>query len=546
MTKININNDLFEIWSGWREEFRAMRSVSNGGKPELLFAQLRAAVRAHVAVSLAGVFAVWIGAGLLFFGADSIASAFTAPLFTLATYVAYRLNSALARYNPAQDPDNRKLLKYVALLENLALAYAISWATLGFCVWQLGSTTIQIFSGAFTTALIGIGVVVYVCMPGAMLRWIAVIATTGIVSPIVAGVSLPWYYFVGLAFITLLFYRMAMMLWRSTLDSVIRSQEFDKAQRSFFETEQLRLQAIEDERHKTLTAKTDAMRLAEETRSAEMSKLATEFEFSVLAVVEALGTAVNSVGESAQQLAGIGTQTRVRSDMMSELAKNMSAAIQSVAAASRQLNASGEEISSKVNEQVHAYNIASGISRTGSQAIGNLAIEAEKVGQIAELIQNVAGQTNLLALNATIEAARAGEAGAGFAVVAHEVKSLATQTRGAIGSVTETISAIRQQMGETAQAVGSIVDTIAEVQRGASHIATAIDHQQDATRNIGSSADSAAADANNVLDYSREVNSAAIEVGEVADEMQQIMTDLQDRAANLREASGEFLVRLRA
>ena len=84
------------------------------------------------------------------------------------------------------------------------------------------------------------------------------------------------------------------------------------------------------------------------------------------------------------------------------------------------------------------------------------------------------------------------------------------------------------------------------MQRGASHIATAIDHQQDATRNIGSSADSAAADANNVLDYSREVNSAAIEVGEVADEMQQIMTDLQDRAANLREASGEFLVRLRA
>jgi hypothetical protein len=96
---------------------------------------------------------------------------------------------------------------------------------------------------------------------------------------------------------------MAMMLWRSTLDSVIRSQEFDKTQRSFFETEQLRLQAIEDERCKTLTAKTDAMRLAEDTRSAEMSKLATEFEFSVHAVVEALGTAVNSVGESAQQLA---------------------------------------------------------------------------------------------------------------------------------------------------------------------------------------------------------------------------------------------------
>jgi methyl-accepting chemotaxis protein len=101
-------------------------------------------------------------------------------------------------------------------------------------------------------------------------------------------------------------------------------------------------------------------------------------------------------------------------------------------------------------------------------------------------------------------------------------------------------------MGQTAQAVGLIVDTIAEVQGGASHIATAIDQQQDAIRHIGSSANSAATDAINVLDYSREVNSAAIEVGEAADEMQQIVTDLQDRAANLREASGEFLVRLRA
>ena len=56
--------------------------------------------------------------------------------------------------------------------------------------------------------------------------------------------------------------------------------------------------------------------------------------------------------------------------------------------------------------------------------VHGLAAAAEKIGEVVELINAIAGQTNLLALNATIEAARAGDAGKGFAVVAGEVKSL--------------------------------------------------------------------------------------------------------------------------
>ena len=57
-----------------------------------------------------------------------------------------------------------------------------------------------------------------------------------------------------------------------------------------------------------------------------------------------------------------------------------------------------------------------------------MAVSASKIGEVVDLINDIASQTNLLALNATIEAARAGEAGKGFAVVATEVKSLADQT----------------------------------------------------------------------------------------------------------------------
>src|SRR3546814_12559452 len=103
--------------------------------------------------------------------------------------------------------------------------------------------------------------------------------------------------------------------------------------------------------------------------------------------------------------------------------------------------------------------VAAGIAtRAGSQASEAvnvsqaLSTHVEAIESILSLIRDIAGQTNLLALNATIEAARAGDAGRGFADVAQEVQSLASQTARAPDDITATINALHQDPNKTGEA----------------------------------------------------------------------------------------------
>lgn len=88
-----------------------------------------------------------------------------------------------------------------------------------------------------------------------------------------------------------------------------------------------------------------------------------------------------------------------------------------------------------------------------NEAMGLLEQQSEQVGQITEVIATIAEQTNLLALNAAIEAARAGEQGRGFAVVADEVRQLATRTHQSTAEISQTIAAISRQTRQTVSTV---------------------------------------------------------------------------------------------
>lgn len=539
-------SDLFLFVTDLQSERELMRRSRALGSNELVLAQLRAASLSSVTMMLAAVAFYVTAVLLLVLGGNYAFSTVGAPLLVLSQWRVFTIHRTLADYRSDDDADGKQIQRmsrdYVAMI---ALS-SVCWAALICDIWLQADVGNQVVAGATSFGLIGVGALTFLCMPRAMLAWLFGLTAGSLLGPALTHNIMPWYFYAGTAVYGISLHRVAMRQWQSFMRSIDDAHAFAHARADFYETEQERVAALDEERRRGSEARADARQQAEAERHKAMEELAGEFEKSVHATADAVGSAVAAVGETAQQLATIGAQTLQRSDAMAAMASGMSDAIQAVATAARQLETSSDAISEQVREQVSASDAASQISRDGSNAIVTLAKDAAKVSEIAAMIQDVAGKTNLLALNATIEAARAGEAGRGFAVVAQEVKSLATQAQGAISSVTATVGAIESQMQDAATTVASVTDKMGQVQQGANTIATAISQQLAATRDITGNAENAAHDAEEVSLYSDEVHNVAKQVGELADEMHQVMVELEKQAQSLRGSSKAFLARLRA
>ena len=155
------------------------------------------------------------------------------------------------------------------------------------------------------------------------------------------------------------------------------------------------------------------------------------------------------------------------------------------------LDSTVDQMSSTIQEIAHRAAGSSTISQAAAFAvdeatdqISRLVEAAEQIGNIVDLINSIAGQTNLLALNATIEAARAGDAGRGFAIVAAEVKGLATQTASATDDIAKRISDIQAETTAVAQRFRVLRQTIDEVDEASSSIAAAVEEQNAAMAEI--------------------------------------------------------------
>jgi methyl-accepting chemotaxis protein len=204
------------------------------------------------------------------------------------------------------------------------------------------------------------------------------------------------------------------------------------------------------------------------------------------------------------------------------------------------------EISRQVQESASIANQAVDQARRTNDRVSELASAASRIGDVVELINNIAGQTNLLALNATIEAARAGEAGRGFAVVASEVKALAEQTAKATGEISTQISGIQAATQESVGAIKEIGDTIGRMSEIASTIASAVEEQGAATQEISRNVQQAAQGTMQVSSNIADVQRGATETGSASTQVLAAAQSLSSDSTRLKDEVSKFLNAVRA
>ena len=158
--------------------------------------------------------------------------------------------------------------------------------------------------------------------------------------------------------------------------------------------------------------------------------------------------------------------------------------VETVAAGSTQLASSVEEISGQVSRASNVSSEAVQKVQEAHASISGLSQAANQIGEIINLIADIAAQTNLLSLNATIEAARAGEAGRGFAVVAGEVKTLANQSAKASDDIARQILEIQEATKHAVATIETISDVIEQVNSISVSISGAVEEQACVTRDI--------------------------------------------------------------
>jgi methyl-accepting chemotaxis protein len=507
---------------------------------ELTRAQIVSIARPYPASFVATVL-VSIGLTVMLNNSSYFYWHFTALFVHLAIGTAVLARGRIVRAQGWKVTDKRKVIN-----STIAEAAALSFGWFTFLsAAGLGSSPEElIFTTTIIAGVIAIGALRYAALPPASIAFLTVSVLISTTYAPFSGIPLAVFFF--LVIFVLLLARIVLA------QAALVTNQFEKGQAlatAASERDVLQANAqreLSERQAVTAESRHRAQVEGEQSRREELARIARQFETAFVQTITELAAAAGQTRSSAQSLMETTLATHAQVRGVAGRAERADTGATALLDESANLGRSLESVESSIARASSTTEHLRTLSLAADERFGTLVGYANSAGTIADLIADVAARTNLLALNASIEAARAGDAGRGFAIVAQEVKSLASQTALATQDIRGQLGQITGAVTSTASIIVDMRESFDRINEVAEAVEQAMARQGDVIRSIQRYAGVAAELTTDLQGSVSTAEQATDAAARVTDELGSATSELVGQTQGLLRETRTFLASLKA